>query len=104
MSLRSSCSIGLLSAMIAAPLLGGCEADQADVHSSALSAGCPEPTPDVIFFDDFNSDLSKWINITSQPTDSAHNWGISSAPPVYAGPSQLRSDPGGPTVPQYFNR
>ena len=85
-------------------MLGGCAADTADQQASALVNGCPEPTSDVIFFDDFNTDLSKWIAFTTQPTDSAHNWSISSAPPVFAGPSQLRSDPGGPTKPQYFNR
>jgi hypothetical protein len=104
MSVRSPYAIGLLAATIATPLLGGCEADTDGRSTYALSAGCPEPTPDVVFFDDFNSDLSKWIRFTSDPTDSAHNWAISSAAPVYAGPSQLRSDPGGPTKPEYYNR
>ena len=95
-------------ALILAGCTGAASQEQpgapAGSRAHALNGTCPAQAPDVLFFDNFEGDLSKWIRYTTQPTDPGHNWSISSSPPVASGAAQLRSDPAGSTKAQYYNR
>lgn len=103
-SVHSSLSRGLLSAICAAPLAGCAALDGPPPSSRPLSLSCPDPGPDIVFFDNFEGDTSQWVLISDHPADSDHNWAITSNPSVYAGAGQLSSDPGGPTVATYYSR